>query len=113
MVREEGRQGTTQLQEVNCMVHNLCAEEEETEKKRKKKKKRKRPQSRAANRARHPTTPVFAWTIDELCTVANCSRSFYEEEKRNGRGARELRYGRAIRVTPDDGRAWVESHRVA
>lgn len=67
--------------------------------------------SRAANREKYPDVPRLAWTIDELCTAANCSRSFYEKEKRNGRGAREMYLGRAIRVTPDDGAAWIASRR--
>jgi hypothetical protein len=67
--------------------------------------------SRAANREMHPNVPRLAWTIDELCAAANCSRSFYEKEKRNGRGARETYFGRAIRVTPDDGAAWIASRR--
>jgi hypothetical protein len=67
--------------------------------------------SRAANREKYPNVPRLAWTIDELCTAANCSRSFYEKEKRNGRGAHETYFGRAIRVTPDDGAAWIASLR--
>jgi hypothetical protein len=67
--------------------------------------------SRAKNRERHPHIPLLAWTIDELCAAANCSRSFYEKEKREGRGARETYFGRAIRVTPDDGVAWIASLR--
>lgn len=67
--------------------------------------------SRAANREMHPNVPRLAWTIDELCAAANCSRSFYEKEKREGRGARETYFGRAIRVTPDDGAAWIASLR--
>ena len=67
--------------------------------------------SRAANREKHPNVPQLAWTIDELCAAANCSRSFYEKKKREGRGAREIYFGRAIRVTPDDGVAWVASLR--
>jgi hypothetical protein len=67
--------------------------------------------SRAANREKYPNVPRLAWTIDELCAAANCSRSFYEKEKRNGRGARETYFGRAIRVTPDDGAAWIASLR--
>jgi hypothetical protein len=63
--------------------------------------------SRAANRKKYPNVPRLAWTIDELCTAANCSRSFYEKMKRRGRGARETYFGRAIRVTPDDGAAWI------
>jgi hypothetical protein len=67
--------------------------------------------SRAANREMHPDVPRLAWTIDELCAAANCSRSFYEKKKREGRGARETYFGRAIRVTPDDGAAWIASLR--
>ena len=67
--------------------------------------------SRAANRQKHPTIPKLAWTLDELCTAAECSRSYYEKEKREGRGARETYYGRGIRVTPEDGRAWIADRR--
>jgi hypothetical protein len=67
--------------------------------------------SRAANQEKHPNVPRLAWTIDELCASANVSRSFYEKAKREGRGAREINFGRAIRVTPDDGLAWVASLR--
>jgi hypothetical protein len=67
--------------------------------------------SRAENREKHPNVPRLAWTLDELCASADCSRSFYEKEKREGRGAKETRLGRAIRVTPDDGAAWIASLR--
>ena len=65
--------------------------------------------SRAANQEKHPNVPRLAWTIDELCAAAHCSRSFYEKEKREGRGAREINFGRAIRVTPPDAAAWIAS----
>ena len=65
--------------------------------------------SRAANQEKHPNVPRLAWTVDELCTAANCSRSFYEKEKREGRGARETNFGRAIRITPADAAAWIAS----
>jgi len=62
--------------------------------------------SRAANREKYPNVPRLAWTIDELCTAANCSRSFYEKEKRNGRaGAAEHRVKR-----PDGRRGHRMSH---
>jgi hypothetical protein len=77
------------------------------------KRKAERKRSRAANRDRHPSIPRLTWTVDELCAAADCSRSYYEEEKRQGRGARETRYGRVIRVTPDDGRAWIAARRTA
>jgi hypothetical protein len=67
--------------------------------------------SRAENRERHPDIPRLAWSVDELCASANCSRSFYEKEKREGRGPKETYLGRAIRVTPDDGAAWIASLR--
>jgi hypothetical protein len=44
-----------------------------------------------------------------LCTSANCSRSFYEKVKRQGRGAKETFFGRAIRITPADAAAWIAS----
>ena len=65
--------------------------------------------SRAANRDKHPHVPRLAYTIDELCTSANCSRSFYEKVKRQGRGAKETFFGRAIRITPADAAAWIAS----
>ena len=67
--------------------------------------------SRAANREKHPAIPKLAWTLDELCCAADCSRSYYEKEKREGRGAREIEYGRVRRVTPEDGRAWIADRR--
>jgi hypothetical protein len=67
--------------------------------------------SRAANREKHPTIPKLTWTLDELCAAADCSRSYYEKEKRQGRGARETYFGRVIRVTPEDGRQWIADRR--
>jgi hypothetical protein len=67
--------------------------------------------SRAANREKYPDVPRTALTVDEVCVSAHVSRSFYEKEKREGRGAREVSFGRAIRVTPADAAAWVESLR--
>jgi hypothetical protein len=67
--------------------------------------------SRAANREKHPSVPRLALTIDELCASGDFSRSFYEKAKREGRGPRETHFGRAIRVTPDDGAAWIASLR--
>jgi hypothetical protein len=65
--------------------------------------------SRAANQKRYPHVERLALSIDELCAAANCSRSFYEKEKREGRGAREVSFGRAKRVTPPDAEAWIAS----
>jgi hypothetical protein len=65
--------------------------------------------SRAANQEKHPNVPRLAFTIDELCASANCSRSFYEKEKREGRGPRETHFGRARRVTPERAAAWIAS----
>jgi hypothetical protein len=65
--------------------------------------------SRAENLKKHPRVPRLAYTVDEVCTAANCSRSFYEKSKRLGLGAKETRFGRAIRITPADAAAWVAS----
>jgi hypothetical protein len=51
----------------------------------------------------------LAYSVDEVCAAANCSRSFYEKEKREGRGAREISFGRAKRITPTDAAAWISS----
>ena len=40
--------------------------------------------SRAENLKKHPSVPRLAYTVDEVCTAANCSRSFYEKSKRLG-----------------------------
>jgi hypothetical protein len=65
--------------------------------------------SRAANREKHADVARLALTIDEMCASANCSRSFYEKAKRQGRGAKEVRLGRAIRITPENAAAWIAS----
>jgi hypothetical protein len=67
--------------------------------------------SRAENREKHPNVPRLAWTVDEMCAAADCSRSFYEKLKRAGRGAKETRFGRAVRITPTDAAAWIASLR--
>jgi hypothetical protein len=58
---------------------------------------------------KHPHVPRLAYTIDELCTAADCSRSFVEKERREGRGPRVTRFGRAHRVTPEHAEAWIAS----
>jgi hypothetical protein len=65
--------------------------------------------SRAANQEKHPNVPRLAWTIDELCAAAHCSRSFFEKERREGRGPRVTHFGRAHRVTPEHAAAWINS----
>jgi len=67
--------------------------------------------SRAANWKMHPNVPRLAYTVDELCASANCSRSFYEKQKRQGGGAKETYFGRAIRITPADAAAWIATLR--
>jgi hypothetical protein len=63
--------------------------------------------SRAENEERHPNVPQLAYTIDEFCAAGKFSRSYYESEKRQGRGARETKFGRASRVTPENAAAWI------
>jgi hypothetical protein len=65
--------------------------------------------SRAANREKFPHIERLALSVDEVCAMADCSRSFYEKQKRLGGGAKETRFGRAIRITPADAAAWVAS----
>ena len=63
--------------------------------------------SRAANQEKHPDVPRIAWTVDELCAAGKFSRSYYESEKRAGRGPKETRFGRAVRITPPNAEAWI------
>jgi hypothetical protein len=65
--------------------------------------------SRAANQKKHPNVPRLAYTVDEFCASGHFSRSYYEKEKREGRGPKETRFGRAIRITPDNAAAWIAS----
>jgi hypothetical protein len=65
--------------------------------------------SRAENQEKHPNIPRLAYTVDEVCTSANVSRSFYEKQKRQGGGAKETLFGRAVRITPADAAAWIAS----
>jgi hypothetical protein len=63
--------------------------------------------SRAANQEKHPDVPRIAWTVDELCAAGKFSRSYYESEKRAGRGPKETYLGRAVRITPPNAEAWL------
>ena len=42
----------------------------------------------------------------EWCSAYNYSRSLYEKMKREGRGPRELREGKTVRITPAADREW-------
>jgi hypothetical protein len=65
--------------------------------------------SRAQNRDRHPHVPRLAYTVDEFCAAGHFSRSYYEAEKRAGRGPKETLLGRAVRITPANAEAWIAS----
>jgi hypothetical protein len=41
-------------------------------------------------------------TIDEYCRRNKISRSTYVEERKRGRGPREERFGRAVRIPPQN-----------
>jgi hypothetical protein len=63
--------------------------------------------SRAENRKKFPNVPRMGFTVDEFCASGGFSRSYYESEKRQGRGAKETYLGRAIRITPENAAAWI------
>jgi hypothetical protein len=63
--------------------------------------------SRAENRKKYPNIARVGLTLDEFCASGGFSRSYYESEKRQGRGAKETHLGRAIRITPENGAAWI------
>jgi hypothetical protein len=59
---------------------------------------------------KYPDVKRLALSIDEVCASGNFSRSFYESEKRAGRGPRELHLGKARRVRPSDAESWLASY---
>ena len=63
--------------------------------------------SRAANQKKYSYVPRLGFTLDEFCASGGFSRSYYESEKRQGRGAKETRLGRAVRITPENAAAWI------
>ena len=63
--------------------------------------------SRAENRRKFPNVQRLAYTIDEFCASGHFSRSYYESEKRAGRGPKETYLGRAVRITPPNAEAWL------
>jgi hypothetical protein len=63
--------------------------------------------SRAENQKKHSGIERLALTIDEFCASGHFSRSYYEAEKRRGRGPKETRFGRAVRITPPNAAAWI------
>jgi hypothetical protein len=63
--------------------------------------------SRAENRKKYPNVPRLGFSIDEFCASGNFSRSYYESEKRAGRGPKETYLGKAVRITPRNAEAWI------
>ena len=62
---------------------------------------------RAENRKKYPNVERLALSVDEFCAMGNFSRSYYESEKRAGRGPKETYLGKAIRITPTNAQTWL------
>ena len=62
---------------------------------------------KAQNRQRHPDVQRLSWTVAEWCAAHGISRSYYEKMQREGRGPRELRDGKIVRITPAADAEWT------
>ena len=51
-------------------------------------------------------TGAHSKTINEFCAAERMSRPFYFKLRRLGKGPRELREGRFVRITPEAHAAW-------
>jgi hypothetical protein len=63
--------------------------------------------SRAENRKKYPDVERLALSVDEFCASGGFSRSYYEAERRAGRGPRETRLGKAVRISLRNAEAWL------
>jgi len=54
-----------------------------------------------------PATEAVALTVNEFCASIGLSRGMYQKLKRAGRGPKEMRIGRAIRISTASANAWM------
>jgi predicted DNA-binding transcriptional regulator AlpA len=68
--------------------------------------------SHKANRKKNPV-PRLSWTIYEFCAAVGISRSTYEKLKRQGRHPREMKIGKAVRISQAAAAQWVAAQEAA
>jgi len=54
-----------------------------------------------------------SFTIDEFCTAERISRAQYYVMRRAGLGPREMRHGRAVRISPQARHDWHRTREAA
>lgn len=64
--------------------------------------------SHKANQRKNPA-PRLSWTIYEFCSAVGISRSTYEKLKRQGRQPREMKIGKAVRISQSAAEQWVRA----
>jgi hypothetical protein len=60
-------------------------------------------------RKKRPPVPRLAMSVGQFCEAVQISEDMYWKMKRAGGGPRELRVGRAVRITPAAAKEWVRS----
>ncbi|QIG98586.1 MULTISPECIES: hypothetical protein [unclassified Bradyrhizobium] len=63
--------------------------------------------SREANSKKYAAVPRLSYSVDEFCTAMNISRSLYEKMKRAGWNPREMRIGKAVRISKEAAAQWI------
>jgi predicted DNA-binding transcriptional regulator AlpA len=63
--------------------------------------------SREANSKKYAAVPRLSYSVDEFCVAMGISRSSYEKLKRAGRHPREMRIGKAVRISKDAAAQWI------
>ncbi|WP_066501018.1 hypothetical protein [Bradyrhizobium macuxiense] len=67
----------------------------------------------ASEKAPAPATPLAAYTIPKFCEAHDISERFYFKMRDAGLGPREMRIGRAVRISLKAAADWAEAREKA